>query len=71
MDEEKKEAGYEIVEEDDGAGCESCGEDCESCGGNCEGCSGGCHNPEDLRVPDFLKLFLYCPSDLLQPFQIP
>ncbi len=50
MDDEKKEAGYEIVEEDEVAGCEGCGEDCESCGGSCEGCSGGCHSAEDLKA---------------------
>ena len=48
MNDEKRE-GYEIVEEDDGAGCE-CGESCESCGGSCEGCSGGCHSAQDLQA---------------------
>ena len=36
MNDETQEIGYEVVEEDDGAGC--------------EGCSGSCHNPEDLRA---------------------
>ena len=49
MNDEKQEMGYEVVEEDDGAGCESC-ESCESCGGSCEGCSGGCHSAEDLKA---------------------
>ena len=54
MNDENKEIGFEVVEEDDGAGfaggeaCEGCGESCESCSGSCEGCSGGCSSPQDL-----------------------
>ena len=56
MNDENKEIGFEVVEEDDGAefaaggeACESC-ESCESCGGSCEGCSGGCGSAEDLKA---------------------
>ena len=62
MSEYKEEAGFEIIEEDDGmpegsyedCGCGgSCGGGCGDCdcGGDCGGCGGGCGGAQDFSAP--------------------